>query len=112
MVSDYLEFEQPIAELEVKINELRRVELDNEMQLGDEIARLEAKSRALTEAVYKNLSAWQVAQIARHPRRPYMLDYVEKLFKLKKKIKIQLMFGAMVSRQELFYMLMNVSREL
>ncbi|MFK7794420.1 MAG: acetyl-CoA carboxylase carboxyltransferase subunit alpha [Gammaproteobacteria bacterium] len=80
MVSDYLEFEQPIAELEAKINELRRVESDNEMQLGDEIAKLEAKSRALTETIYKDLSAWQVAQIARHPRRPYTLDYVEKLF--------------------------------
>ncbi len=80
MVSDYLEFEQPIAELEAKINELRRVESDNEMQLGDEIAKLEAKSRALTESIYKDLSSWQVAQIARHPRRPYTLDYVEKLF--------------------------------
>lgn len=80
MVSDYLEFEQPIAELEAKINELRRVESDNEMQLGDEIAKLEAKSRALTETIFKDLSAWQVAQIARHPRRPYTLDYVEKLF--------------------------------
>ena len=80
MVSDYLEFEQPIAELEAKINELRRVESDNEMQLGDEIAKLEAKSHALTETIYKDLSAWQVAQIARHPRRPYTLDYVEKLF--------------------------------
>ncbi|MFK8028269.1 MAG: acetyl-CoA carboxylase carboxyltransferase subunit alpha [Gammaproteobacteria bacterium] len=80
MVSDYLEFEQPIAELEAKINELRRVETDNEMQLGDEIAKLEAKSRALTESIYKDLSAWQVAQIARHPRRPYTLDYVEQLF--------------------------------
>ena len=80
MVSDYLEFEQPIAELEAKINELRRVESDNEMQLGDEIAKLEAKSRALTETIYKDLSAWQVAQIARHPRRPYTSDYVERLF--------------------------------
>lgn len=80
MVSDYLEFEQPIAELEAKINELRRVESDNEMQLGDEIAKLEAKSHALTESIYKDLSAWQVAQIARHPRRPYTLDYVERLF--------------------------------
>jgi acetyl-CoA carboxylase carboxyl transferase subunit alpha len=80
MVSDYLEFERPIAELEAKINELRRVESDNEMQLGDEIAKLEAKSRALTETIYKDLSAWQVAQIARHPRRPYTSDYVERLF--------------------------------
>lgn len=80
MISDYLDFEQPIAELEAKINELRRVETDNEMQLGDEIAKLEAKSRALTESIYKDLTAWQVAQVARHPRRPYTLDYIEKLF--------------------------------
>lgn len=79
MVSDYLQFEQPIAELEAKIEELRRVESDNEMQLGDEIAKLQAKCHALTESIFKNLSAWQVAQIARHPRRPYTLDYVEKL---------------------------------
>ena len=80
MVSDYLEFEQPIAELEAKINELRRVESDNEVQLGDEITKLQAKCHALTESIYKDLSAWQVAQIARHPRRPYTLDYVGKLF--------------------------------
>ena len=80
MISDYLEFEQPIAELEAKIDELRRVESDNEMQLGDEIAKLQAKCHSLTESIYKNLSAWQVAQIARHPRRPYTLDYISKLF--------------------------------
>ena len=80
MMSDYLEFEQPIAELEEKIEELRRVESDNEMQLGEEIAKLQAKCHALTESIYKNLSAWQVAQIARHPARPYTLDYIEHLF--------------------------------
>ncbi len=80
MISDYLEFEQPIAELEAKIDELRRVESDNEMQLGDEIAKLQAKCQSLTESIFKNLSAWQVAQIARHPRRPYTLDYISKLF--------------------------------
>ena len=80
MVSDYLEFEHPIADLEAKIEELRRVESDNEMQLGDEIAKLQAKCQSLTESIYSNLSPWQVAQIARHPRRPYTLDYVSKLF--------------------------------
>lgn len=80
MMSDYLDFEQPIAELEAKIEELRRVESDNEMQLGDEITKLQAKCQTLTESIYKNLSAWQVAQIARHPGRPYTLDYVEHLF--------------------------------
>ena len=80
MMSNYLEFEQPIAELEEKIEELRRVESDNEMQLDEEIAKLQAKCNALTESIYKNLSAWQVAQIARHPGRPYTLDYIEHLF--------------------------------
>ena len=80
MVSDYLEFEHPIVELEAKIEELRRVESDNEMQLGEEIGKLQAKCQALTESIFKNLSPWQVAQIARHPRRPYTLDYVGKLF--------------------------------
>lgn len=80
MVSDYLEFEHPIADLEAKIEELRRVESDNEMQLGDEIAKLQAKCQSLTESIYSNLSPWQVAQIARHPRRPYTLDYAGKLF--------------------------------
>ena len=80
MVSDYLEFEQPIVELEAKIEELRRVESDNEMQLGEEISKLQAKCHSLTESIFSNLGPWQVAQIARHPRRPYTLDYVEKLF--------------------------------
>ena len=80
MVSDYLEFEQPIVELEAKIEELRRVESDNEMQLGEEIAKLQAKCQSLTETIFSGLSPWQVAQIARHPHRPYTLDYVEKLF--------------------------------
>ncbi|MEM7304483.1 MAG: acetyl-CoA carboxylase carboxyl transferase subunit alpha, partial [Pseudomonadota bacterium] len=80
MISDYLDFEQPIAELEAKIEELRRVESDNEMQLGEEIAKLQSKCHALTESIFKNLSAWQVAQIARHPGRPYTLDYIEHLF--------------------------------
>ena len=80
MVSEHLEFEHPIVELEAKIEELRRVESDNEMQLGEEIAKLQAKCDSLTESIFSGLSPWQVAQIARHPRRPYTLDYVEKLF--------------------------------
>ncbi len=79
MNSDYLEFEQPIAELEAKIDELRRVESDNEMQLGDEITKLQAKCQSLTEATFSNLTAWQVAQIARHPNRPYTLDYITEM---------------------------------
>lgn len=80
MNTDYLEFEQPIAELEAKIEELRRVESDNEVQLGDEISKLQAKCQSLTESTFSNLTAWQVAQIARHPSRPYTLDYISELF--------------------------------
>jgi acetyl-CoA carboxylase carboxyl transferase subunit alpha len=80
MNPDYLEFEQPIADLEAKIDELRRVEVDNGMQLGDEISKLQAKCATLTETTFKSLTAWQVAQIARHPKRPYTLDYISKIF--------------------------------
>jgi acetyl-CoA carboxylase carboxyl transferase subunit alpha len=77
---NFLDFEQPIAELEAKIEELKHVGSDAEINLNEEIARLEAKSRALTESIFKNLSPWQVSQLARHPQRPYLLDYVEKVF--------------------------------
>lgn len=77
---NFLEFEQPIAELEAKIEELRLVGDDNEINIQDEISRLEAKSRTLTESIFSNLKPWQVAQIARHPQRPYMLDYVARIF--------------------------------
>ena len=77
---NFLEFEQPIAELEAKIEELRLVGNDNEINIQDEISRLEAKSRTLTESIFSNLKPWQVAQIARHPQRPYMLDYVSRIF--------------------------------
>jgi len=77
---NFLEFEQPIAELEAKIEELRLVGDDNEINIQDEIGRLEEKSRSLTESIFSNLKPWQVAQIARHPQRPYMLDYVTRIF--------------------------------
>ncbi|MBK1692331.1 acetyl-CoA carboxylase carboxyl transferase subunit alpha, partial [Ectothiorhodospira mobilis] len=77
MNPDFLDFEQPIAELEAKIEELRRVSDDAEVNIQDEINRLEAKCKSLTESIFSKLSAWQVAQLARHPRRPYTLDYVE-----------------------------------
>ena len=80
MNPDYLDFEQPIAELEAKIDELRLVETDNEFNLTDEITRLQAKSKSLIESIFSNLTPWQVAQLARHPKRPYTLDYIEKLF--------------------------------
>jgi len=77
---NFLEFEQPIAELEAKIEELRLVGNDNEINIQDEINRLETKSRSLTESIFSNLKPWQVAQLARHPQRPYMLDYIERIF--------------------------------
>lgn len=80
MNSDYLDFEQPIAELEAKISELKLVGSDNEFNLNEEIARLQSKCHSLINSIFSNLSPWQVAQLARHPKRPYTLDYVERLF--------------------------------
>jgi len=76
----FLDFERPIAELEAKIEELRYVGDNSELNIGEEIARLQAKSRALTEQIFSSLSAWQIAQLARHPQRPYTLDYVKRIF--------------------------------
>ncbi|MDP2092220.1 MAG: acetyl-CoA carboxylase carboxyl transferase subunit alpha, partial [Pseudohongiella sp.] len=75
MNPNYLDFEQPIADLEVKINELRLVSDDNELNIGEEIQKLQEKSKKLTEKIYGNLSSWQISQVARHPLRPYTLDY-------------------------------------
>lgn len=75
----YLDFEQPIAELEEKIEELRYVGNDKDINIGEEIGRLEAKARTLTESIFSSLNAWQIAQLARHPQRPYALDYIERL---------------------------------
>lgn len=77
---NFLDFERPIAELEAKIEELRYVGNDNELNISEEIARLQSKSRALTEQIFSQLSAWQIAQLARHPQRPYTLDYVKRIF--------------------------------
>ena len=77
---NFLEFEQPIAELEAKIRELRLVGDDNEINIQDEITRLEGKSRALTASIFANLTPWQISQVARHPLRPYLLDYIPRLF--------------------------------
>jgi acetyl-CoA carboxylase carboxyl transferase subunit alpha len=77
---NFLEFEQPIAELEAKIEELRLVGDDNEINIRDEITELEKKSRSLTESIFSSLTPWQISQISRHPLRPYFLDYVPKLF--------------------------------
>ncbi|MBA1444896.1 MAG: acetyl-CoA carboxylase carboxyl transferase subunit alpha [Chromatiales bacterium] len=77
---NFLEFEQPIAELEAKIEELRLVGDDNEINIQDEITRLESKSRTLTETIFSGLNPWQISQLARHPQRPYLLDYVGRIF--------------------------------
>lgn len=81
MNPDFLEFEQPIAELETKIEELQSLGNDNaDLNISDELAKLREKSSRLTEKIYADLSSWQVVQVARHPRRPYALDYINALF--------------------------------
>jgi len=76
----FLEFEQPIAELETRIEELRYVQDDSAVDISEEIQRLTRRSQTLTKDIYGKLSPWQVAQVARHPQRPYTLDYVQALF--------------------------------
>jgi len=76
----FLDFEQPIADLETKIEELRFVQDDSAVDISEEIARLEVKRQALTKEVYSKLTPWQIAQVARHANRPYTLDYVEHIF--------------------------------
>ena len=80
MDPNYLEFEQPIAELEAKISELRLVGSDNEINISEEIQNLIDKSTKLTEKIYANLTPWQISQVARHPLRPYTMDYIEHIF--------------------------------
>lgn len=80
MNPNYLDFEQPIAELEAKIEELRYVGDDTEINIGDEISRLEEKSRSLTKTIFSKLSSWQTSKLARHPMRPYTLDYIDRIF--------------------------------
>lgn len=82
MSLNYLEFEKPIAELEAKINELQNVNRGGELDLGleQEITNLKEKNRELTKKIFSNLGAWQVAQIARHPLRPYTHDYLKRIF--------------------------------
>ncbi|MFT5352108.1 MAG: acetyl-CoA carboxylase carboxyl transferase subunit alpha [Planctomycetota bacterium] len=77
---NFLDFEQPIAELEAKIEELRYVGDDSDINLSEEITKLEKRSRELTRSIFSSLDAWQVSQVARHPQRPYTLDYIERIF--------------------------------
>jgi acetyl-CoA carboxylase carboxyl transferase subunit alpha len=80
MNANYLEFEQPIAELEAKIRELHNVGADNALNLEDEIQRLKEKCRERTKTIFSGLTDWQISQLARHPQRPYTLDYVPMIF--------------------------------
>ena len=77
---NFLDFEQPIAELEAKIEELRHVGVTSDVSLTDEVARLHNKSVKLTESIFSSLTAWQISQLARHPQRPYTLEYIERIF--------------------------------
>jgi acetyl-CoA carboxylase carboxyl transferase subunit alpha len=76
----FLDFEQPIAELEAKITELRNVQFDNNINISDALRQLEDRSAALTESIFSDLTDWQISQVSRHPARPYTLDYVDLLF--------------------------------
>ncbi len=80
MKTTFLDFEQPIAELEAKIEELRFVQDDSALDISEEIARLQAKSQALLKDIYAKLTPWQVSQLARHAQRPYTLDYIAEIF--------------------------------
>ena len=80
MNPNYLDFEQPIAELEVKIEELQLVGSDNDINIGEEINKLREKSTKLTEKIYSDLSPWDTVKVARHPMRPYTLDYISRVF--------------------------------
>ena len=76
----FLDFEQPIAELEAKIEALRKVGNDSELNISEEIGRLQERSRELTRQIFSTLTPWQIAKLARHPQRPFVLDYVSQLF--------------------------------
>src|SRR5271167_3361847 len=80
MAMNFLEFEQPIAELEAKIEELKFIGADSSVNISEEIKRLQTKSRALTTSIFASLTPWQITELARHPQRPYTLDYVSMIF--------------------------------
>ncbi len=77
---NFLDFEQPIAELEAKIEELKLVGSEGGVNISDEIARLQKKSTKLTESIFSSLTSWQISRLSRHPQRPYTLDYIERIF--------------------------------
>ena len=80
MKTSFLDFEQPIAELEAKIDELRHVQDGSALDINDEINRLQKKNQEMTKDIYGKLTAWQISQVARHPQRPYTVDYIQNLF--------------------------------
>ncbi|MGP1616010.1 MAG: acetyl-CoA carboxylase carboxyl transferase subunit alpha, partial [Pollutimonas bauzanensis] len=80
MRNTFLEFEQPLAELENKIEQLRFVQTDSAVDISEEVGRLQQKNQALAKSIYSKLTPWQTALVARHPQRPYTLDYVREIF--------------------------------
>lgn len=80
MKTSFLEFEQPVADLEAKVEQLRFVQDDSAVDISEEIGRLEKKSAQLTKDIYAKLTSWQISQVARHPQRPYTLDYIQHIF--------------------------------
>ena len=90
---NFLDFEQPIAELEAKIEELRHVTAGAGVNVQDEIARLQGKSEQLTRSIFSKLSPWQITQLARHPQRPYTLDYLQSAFTEFQELHGDRMFG-------------------
>lgn len=93
MAVAFLDFEQPIAELEAKIEELKHVSSDGEVNIQDEISRLQAKSRTLTTSIFSSLTPWQITQLARHPHRPYTLDYTSTICSEFQELHGDRMFG-------------------
>ncbi|MGH8512331.1 MAG: carboxyl transferase domain-containing protein, partial [Gammaproteobacteria bacterium] len=77
---NFLDFEQPIAELEAKIEELRLLSDESAIDISEEIQRLQARSKDLTKSIFSSLTPWQISRIARHPQRPYTLDYAKRIF--------------------------------
>ncbi len=77
---EYIDIEQPIVDLQEKINELRKLSSNSDIDIGDEMTRLEKKSRGLTKEIFSKLTPWQTAKLARHPMRPYTLDYIKMIF--------------------------------
>ena len=80
MDPNYLDFEQPIAELQAKVHELRLISSDDTVNISEEIEKLESKNHTLTQSIFSKLSSWQITQMARHPLRPYTLDYIGNIF--------------------------------